>query len=448
MNDLSQIPELRALDNPPHLVRIPDQLDVPLTPRAMRIIDTAEFRRLADISQLGLVALVYPGATHSRMEHSLGAYRMALLFLRKLAGQEDFSAICDRRTAEVFLVATLLHDIGHWPFCHPVEDLALENFPTHEQQASEWMQRPGLKKLLRNDWGLEPDDVMRLLVKRPASAAEQIACSMLSGPVDVDKMDYLSRDSLHAGVPYGRNFDPLRLIGSLCLDRAGQRLAISGKGKTAAEMMVFSRYVMFSEVYWHHAVRSATAMFQRAVFGIRDKVDLAALTRSNNGSIASVLADAAGTGDESLLLENLFGNRRVLYKRLWQSGQSGDEELFRKIAHRPYAWLDRFSNCLTRELSGATGVDVGPHQVLTDAPPAGLEVQFRVNVVDARSGQSRPLGEVSPVVHALATRQFDDFVKQVRVFVHPDVKRRLSESPSRWSMEELMHKAAAGCGTA
>ena len=76
---------------------------------------------------------------------------------------------------------------------------------------------------------------------------------MLSGPIDIDKMDYLARDSLHAGVPYGRNFDQQRLIGSLCLNEAGDGLAITDKGKTAAEMMVFARYVMFSEVYWHHA---------------------------------------------------------------------------------------------------------------------------------------------------------------------------------------------------
>ena len=89
---------------------------------------------------------------------------------------------------------------------------------------------------------------------------------MLSGPIDIDKMDYLPRDSLHAGVPYGRNFDQERLIGSLCLNEAGDGLAITDKGKTAAEMMVFARYVMFSEVYWHHGVRSATAMLQRAFY--------------------------------------------------------------------------------------------------------------------------------------------------------------------------------------
>ena len=89
---------------------------------------------------------------------------------------------------------------------------------------------------------------------------------MLSGPIDIDKMDYLGRDSLHAGVPYGRHFDQGRLIGSLCLNAPAMGWRLRDKGKTAAEMMVFGRYVMFSEVYWHHGVRSATAMLQRAFY--------------------------------------------------------------------------------------------------------------------------------------------------------------------------------------
>ncbi len=88
---------------------------------------------------------------------------------------------------------------------------------------------------------------------------------LLSGPIDIDKLDYLQRDSLHAGVPYGRNFDQRRLLSSMCVGPTGRDIGITVKGKTAAEMMVFSRYVMFSEVYWHHAVRSGTAMLQRLV---------------------------------------------------------------------------------------------------------------------------------------------------------------------------------------
>ena len=250
------------------MIRIPPELDVPLTPRVRRIIDTAEFRRLARISQLGLVSLVYPAANHTRFEHSLGVYRLALLFsaaaCRTTSGSPPPST---RDDAELFLVAALLHDLGHWPFCHPIEDMRLPGVPQHELFANSFLLEGEIADALRDDWSINPRDVVALLSDKPRDApAARSWRSMLSGPIDIDKMDYLARDSLHAGVPYGRNFDQQRLIGSLCLNEAGDGLAITDKGKTAAEMMVFARYVMFSEVYWHHAVRSATAMLQRAFY--------------------------------------------------------------------------------------------------------------------------------------------------------------------------------------
>src|SRR5688572_22673373 len=111
---LSDLPELRALDRRQSLVRIPHELDVPLTSRVRQLIDAPEMRRLARISQLGLVELVYPGACHSRFEHSLGVYRNALLYLKQLAGDERFAAVVRPEDAEMLLAAALLHDLGHW----------------------------------------------------------------------------------------------------------------------------------------------------------------------------------------------------------------------------------------------------------------------------------------------------------------------------------------------
>lgn len=255
VSGIADIAEVAALNASRAMVRIAPELDVPLTPRVRRLIDAAEFRRLSGISQLGLVALVYPGAVHTRFEHSLGVYRLALLFLRQMAQDDRFCAAVTPAEGELFLVATLLHDVGHFPYCHPIEDIRLPNVLDHERAAEPLLTQGELANALRTDWNIEPADVASLLADKPATTGLSILASMLSGPIDVDKMDYLARDSLHAGVPYGRNFDQSRLIGSLCLNERGDSLAITDKGKTAAEMMVFARYVMFSEVYWHHGVR-------------------------------------------------------------------------------------------------------------------------------------------------------------------------------------------------
>jgi HD superfamily phosphohydrolase len=419
------------------LVRIPPELDVPLTPRVRRIVDTAEFRRLAKVSQLGLVALVYPGAVHGRFEHSLGVYRLALLFLKQLSHDARFAAAVSPQDAELFLVASLLHDLGHWPFCHPLEDLHLPSVPSHERFAKEFLLAGPLGAILRDEWAIDPRRVIGLLADEPTDPAGRLLASMLSGPIDIDKMDYLARDSLHAGVPYGRNFDQGRLIGSLCLNEAGDGLAISDKGKTAAEMMVFARYVMFSEVYWHHGVRSATAMLQRAFYRLHDRLDLEAFFRLTDAPWIAALESAAD-GAAAELLAGLFGRERQLYKRVAQFSFFEQGELYGRLARRPYAWLTECAARFAALAGPAAGVSLAADDVLFDAPPVHREVEFDVDVFYAKEGRYRRLGDVSPVVRTLAEKQFDDYVKRVRIFAHPRAAAALRALPT---LADLLNRA-------
>ena len=412
------IPEIQQTGS---VIRISPEMDVPTTPRVRRLIDTAAFRRLARISQLGLVGLVYPGATHTRFEHSLGVYRNALEFLKQLASDVKAPMVFSDHDTSLFVVSGLLHDIGHWPFCHAIEDIRLV-------------------ELLRKDWDLDPAEVAAFLDPRAARGAaaqthepilhgvsdsHAILRSMLSGPVDIDKLDYLERDSLHAGVPYGRNFDRNRLVHSLCVDQPRNRIAISEKGRTAAEMMVFARYVMFSEVYWHHAVRSATAMIQRAVFELRDSIDLVGswLEMDEATMTESLIENSRGKPWENCIL-GLFGMRRSLYKRIAQFDRLVEPDLHSALARRPYQDIVSLSRALGESFRKETGVAIGRDDVLIDAPPVKLEVQFDLRV-RMRDGSFRNLVELSPVVQSLATEQFDALVKRVRVFVAPHLKDAL-----------------------
>jgi HD superfamily phosphohydrolase len=421
MESIASIPEIQGLDTRRHLIRIPRELDVPLTPRVQQIIDTAEFRRLARITQLGLVSLVYPAAHHTRFEHSLGVYRLALLYLKQLGYDQRFSDLITPRDAERFIVAALLHDLGHWPFCHPLEDMDLPEVPEHEMFANSFLLEGEIADNLRQDWGMQPREIVSILSEKPRDARGRLLHSMLSGPIDVDKMDYLVRDSLHAGVPYGQHFDQQRLIGSLCLNEQGDGLAISDKGRTAAEMMVFARYVMFSEVYWHHAVRCATAMLQRAFYLLYRDLDLDAVLRHDEEGMIRCLVAAAEDGPAAALLEGLFGPTRRLYKRFAQFSAFQSGALYRELARRPYPWLVACAERLAEVLSEHLKCRVAPHEVLFDAPPTKLEVQFNVHIHFPKEDCYRPLGDVSPVVQTLAHQQFDDYVKRVRVYVHPRV---------------------------
>jgi HD superfamily phosphohydrolase len=432
MSAYEVLPEIQSLDARRSLVRIPPELDVPTTRRVRRLIDTATFRRLAHISQLGLVSLVYPAANHTRFEHSLGVYRLALVYLRQLGEDPRFREAVTLRDAELLLVSALLHDLGHWPFCHPIEDIRLEGVPRHERFAREHLESDELAAALREDWEIEPDEVAAVLGEKRPDVASRIVRSVLSGPIDIDKMDYLTRDSLHAGVPYGRNFDQQRLVGSLCLNAAGDGLAIGEKGKTAAEMMVFARYVMFSEVYWHHAVRSATAMLQRAFAQLRGELDLVSLFRLRECEMIERMLGAARGRPELDLLEGLFGPQRRLYKRLAEFSLFQEPELYQRLARRPYAWLVDCAERLAKALSNRLGMRVESHEVLFDSPPTKREVEFQVDVHFEKEGCYRSFGDVSPVVKTLALQQFDDYVKRVRIFVHPrliESCRRLTDLP-------------------
>jgi HD superfamily phosphohydrolase len=425
---LASIPEIAALESGGEGVRLPPGDTAPLTPRVRALLDTADMRRLARVSQLGLVGLVYPGAVHSRLEHSLGVYRLAIEFLRRLKDDSRFATAVGPDDASAFIAAALVHDIGHWPFCHPIEDMGLAEIPRHESLVAGILASGPVADVLDSSWGIPPQRIASLITGAAADPAGRILHSLLSGPIDVDKMDYLARDSLHAGVPYGRNFDQPRLLASLCLDERGEALAITDKGRTAAELMVFARYVMFSEVYWHHAVRSATAMLQRSVFELRNRSELVEswLDMDDSSFKASVLTHSKGAPSESCA-SGIFGPSRMLYKRIAQFDRFCEPELHRTIASKPYAELLELSSRLADLLSNSTPSNVGMHDVLIDAPPVECEVQFDLRIRQ-KSGQYLELIEVSPVVQALATRQFDAMVKRVRVFVHPRLRDSLKKA--------------------
>jgi len=426
-NSLLEIPELSRLETGQGLIRIPDQQDVPFTPRVRSLVDTAEFRRLAQISQLGLVSRIYPGAMHTRFEHALGVFHNALRYLGQLARDPRFRERVDRHTAELLLCSALLHDLGHWPFAHPIEDLALAELPAHECHASQFLgPHRELAKILRSEWNVEPDEVLDVLTARTNSLPLRLIRSILSGPIDIDKMDYLERDSLHCGVPYGRNYDKNRLIQSLVLNAAGDGLALSYKGKTAAELMVFARYVMFGEVYWHHAVRAATCMFARGFYEIRHRLELQSLLLGTEAEvIATLRQQARGTGAEPLF-EGLFGPRRQIYKRVFEATPHQQAGLYQRLSRRPFEFLVRCGERIAEALGPLVGRSLQPCEILIDAPPRHREVEFKVDIYFPKEGCYRPLQEVSPVVRALAGTQFDDYVKRVRLFAPPEVARAMA----------------------
>ena len=239
------------------VVRDPLWNNIRLDPEALAVVDTPAVQRLRYVRQLGHAFLVYPGATHSRFEHALGAYHLARRALAQL--EETTGTRLDGGDALAVRLAALLHDIGHYPFSHALEEAGL---PHHEALAERHLASGDLATRLAQI-GARCETLLALIQGRSRAPL----AGLVSGSLDVDKLDYLSRDAWMCGVPYGV-IDVDRLLTSLTLapgTGGGATLALTEKGLAPLESLLFAKYQMYRTVYWHHAVRSATAMFKRLV---------------------------------------------------------------------------------------------------------------------------------------------------------------------------------------
>ena len=263
---------------------------------AASILDSAEFQRLRGVKQLGFAHVVYPGAVHSRFLHALGVYHLVSRAIGTLERNGALGVLSDDEHAALPVVrlAALLHDVGHYPFSHAMEELGPDSIPGHHEEVAARFLEAGPIRDVLGTHGADTADRINRLIRGESDHPLQ---GLVAGSLDLDKIDYLRRDSLFCGVPYGA-VDVDRLVDALTLarerDGAPVEVAVTEKGLSALETLLFSKYQMFRNVYWHHAVRAATVLFRRLI-------EMAL----ENGILAS--DDLAGPTDEELLA--MIGHR-------------------------------------------------------------------------------------------------------------------------------------------
>ncbi|HVR28018.1 MAG TPA: HD domain-containing protein [Thermoanaerobaculia bacterium] len=220
------------------------------------VLRTRPVQRLRWVRQLGLAHLVFPGAEHSRFNHALGAMELAGRVYDALAEKAPDLLEPDPRCPERRRVrmAALLHDVGHAPFSHSAEEL-FEDGLSHEDMTVRLLRTPEVARALAGaaPQGVTTDDVERILTGRGAES-DRLLAQIVSGELDVDKMDYLLRDSLYCGVRYG-NYDLGRLLETITplRDPATRDwgIGIEEGGVHALEALVLARYYMFTQVYFN-----------------------------------------------------------------------------------------------------------------------------------------------------------------------------------------------------
>jgi len=208
----------------------------------VKLIDTPQIQRLRRIKQLGFTFLVYPGANHTRFEHSIGTMY--------LASRLAYGLNLPDEQRQMLRVCALLHDAGHGPFSH-VSEAVLEH--SHEELTSKLIMESHISEILSEKY--DPKEIISII------SGEGSLGQMISGDLDVDRMDYLLRDSYYTGVAYGV-IDVERLIHNMKLDN---NLILKSKGVQAAESMLLARYFMYPSVYQHHTTRIINAMFRRCL---------------------------------------------------------------------------------------------------------------------------------------------------------------------------------------
>jgi HD superfamily phosphohydrolase len=238
------------------LIRDPIHGYITLNEIEFALVNTRAFQRLRHIRQLGLTDQVFPGATHTRFSHSLGVMHLAQRMLERLFIQPPASGLSTEekeRLVRLMRLAALLHDLGHPPFSHALEDL-FEPGTGHEAMARSIVLNTELSGIIAEGgkrWGIGPEEVTDLMAGSPGPGLEFLS-TVLSSELDIDKMDYLLRDSLFCGVRYG-SFDLERLLYTAVLIRTdrGPRLGVHESGIHALEAFVLARYYMFAQVYFN-----------------------------------------------------------------------------------------------------------------------------------------------------------------------------------------------------
>ncbi|AKB53532.1 phosphohydrolase [Methanosarcina sp. A14] len=342
------------------------------------LLSTPQMQRLRRIRQLGFSNLVYPGANHSRFEHSLGTMHLASTLTRSLDSIED-----DKKTE--IKAAALLHDIGHGPFSHVTENVIDKYTRRRHDDVKEILGKGEIREVL-NKYGISPGNLVKH-IKGETSLGQ-----ILSSEIDVDRMDYLVRDAHYTGVSFGV-VDYNRLIKKMNFHE--DRLVVDYGGLKAAESLLVSRFWMNTSVYYHHVTRISEAMCSRAVEYMieNNELDPFRLRYMDDIDLIASMRNATGyAGELSRLLDARKLYKRALYVGLADVGKA-------VLRHR-----DRIRRV---EIEIAELAGVSPEYVLVDIPktPEMLEMQAMIKT----DHKMIPLNEASHFVSILREADMDNW---------------------------------------
>lgn len=366
--------------------------DISLNKFEQKVLDMPQFQRLRRIKQLGLINLIYPGANHTRFEHSIGTMNLGSKLANELELNED--------EIELVRISALLHDVGHGPFSHVSEGVL--SFP-HEELTKYVISKTSMRDYLEEKFDIK--EINKII------SGEGKLGPIVSGELDVDRMDYLLRDSYNTGVAYGV-IDYERIISNLKLTN---NLVLDIKGVQAAEGALVSRYFMYPSVYQHHTTRIANSMFRRGLKKLintneidendmykYDDMDMVSIYRNSENPFVRDMITRLDNRDlfkrvKVIRLEN-FKNPEKLYKTSQETLRKAEEE----IAYD----FDMDKDYVTINIAEYPRFDEMKTQVSVD-------------------GKLYPLTKISNIVGALSKARFN--IPDISVYVPKEDKAKFEK---------------------
>jgi HD superfamily phosphohydrolase/tRNA A-37 threonylcarbamoyl transferase component Bud32 len=506
---VTDIPELNYYN--PKKVQISKGFSAPFTPRVKNLIEHPVFYRLHYTPQLGLINTIFPTANHNRLEHSLGAFDNTIRYVRSLIYDPYnpiFRQLMNPEDLKDILLASLIHDLGHYPLAHEIEEYFGKDF-SHQQLTLKFLHNPTqdknnhtVKDIIENPdwgWGIKLEQIENFLVdskpQRTLTESNNIKINLLKtiidGPIDADKLDYLVRDSENSNLPYANMMDIDRFLNNLTVvilgnesTREKKSLTIGSydKSQSAAETFAFTRYLLYQSLYWHHTARGIRTMIRESIVPIfstklsstsknrkktkyddfyQDFINLLGINgQPNNINTMDILNLIEKHTDESgkrliQMIKNRNYYKRILTIHSYKSQDEGKTSLlneFRDICRDPNFQqslqekikleLDQYAtksypktSLLSDEkISKTLSILSNPQMILCDAPLISTGSESNLHFIPEPQRLQKnyfdraETGQRVSEVWNKVYFNLMDIVSKGRVYCHPDIRDQLMAS--------------------
>ncbi len=392
------------------IVRDPIHGDIKITGCLVDLLETPEVQRLHNIKQLGFAHLVFPGAHHTRFEHSLGASMIASQIADLLALKEP--------EKKLLTCAAQLHDIGHGPFSHTLESILMQRFGVDhvdlteklilgtydilDRKEQQFISAPKVHEILEKH-KVDEKDIVHII--RGKLTKKPYLSQLLNSTIDVDQLDYLMRDAYYTGVAYGM-IDLQRLMQTIVVHQGN--LTMMRKGVNVVENILMARALMYSSVYFHKTVRIPELMLSKAIEEIPDAEPFE-FFRMTDAEIMTSLK-TMGRFQEEIVT-------RLKYRDLFKQAYAVSMQELDKQTLKTVKQLEDVAKRRKKEREFEDRLRIPKGHVIIDVPrPELLRAEPRIHKTDIRvidRNQSKTLDDFTPVAKAIRSRIAPDWALMI-----------------------------------